>query len=158
MKSKRNRNRLVFYLIGFFVVILPLFLFMSYYDTKQERIRELTKQRKELDSFEKGNQYLKKKDFSSAIKYYQLACKDSNKYAFYNVGMMYYYGQGVEKDLKKSLQYVKKGAELNDSVSQYWLSMCYLHGIGTDTNKVEYEYWINQSANSGYKEAIKHIN
>ncbi len=67
-----------------------------------------------------------KKDFSSAIKYYQLACKDSNKYAFYNLGMMYYHGKVVKKDLVKSFQYVKRGAELNDSVSQYWLSMCYL--------------------------------
>ncbi len=90
-----------------------------------------------------------KKDFSSAIKYYQLACKDSNKYAFYNLGMMYYHGKVVKKDLVKSFQYVKRGAELNDSVSQYWLSMCYLHGIGTDTNLIESDYWLNLSKISG---------
>lgn len=37
------------------------------------------------------------------------------------------------------------------SVSQYWLGMCYLHGIGTDTNLKEYDYWINESSKNGYK-------
>ncbi|HBN04381.1 MAG TPA: hypothetical protein DD434_01140 [Bacteroidales bacterium] len=88
--------------------------------------------------------------FDSAFKYFNLACMDSNKLAFFVVGRMYYDGGGVGKNLEKSFEYFKKGAELNDSVSQYYLGLCYFHGIGVDTNLIESKYWLDESSKNGY--------
>ena len=143
-------KNLLFYSIAF-IITMVIILFMSYQDGKHAEKELLKINLSNLDNYHRGVYYSKELKFDSALKYYQLACKDSNKFAFYNLGMLYYHGEGVERDLKKSFQYIKKGAELNDSVSQYWLSMCYLHGLGTDTNLIEYEYWNNQSLKSGYK-------
>ena len=146
MKTKN----LLFYSIAFIITIV-IILFMSYQDGKHAEKELLKINLSNLDNYHRGVYYSKELKFDSALKYYQLACMDSNKFAFYNLGMMYYYGKGVEKDLFKSFEYIKTGAYLNDSVSQYWLGMCYLHGLGTDTNLVEYDYWINESSKNGYK-------
>ena len=132
MKTKK----LLFYSIAF-IITMVIILFMSYQDGKHAEKELLKINLSNLDNYHRGVYYSKELKFDSALKYYQLACKDSNKFAFYNLGMMYYHGEGVEKDLFKSFEYIKEGAYLNDSVSQYWLGMCYLHGLGTDTNLVE---------------------
>ena len=146
MKTKN----LLFYSIAF-IITMAIILFMSYQDGKHAEKELLKINLSNLDNYHRGVYYSKELKFDSALKYYQLACMDSNKFAFYNLGMMYYYGKGVKKDLKKSFEYIKTGACLNDSVSQYWLGMCYLHGLGTDTNLVEYDYWINESSKNGYR-------
>lgn len=146
MKTKN----LLFYSIAF-IITMVIILFMSYQDGKHAEKELLKINLSKLDNYHRGVYYSKELKFDSALKYYQLACMDSNKFAFYNLGMMYYYGKGVNKDLKKSFEYIKTGAYLNDSVSQYWLGMCYLHGLGTDTNLKEYDYWINESSKNGYK-------
>ena len=146
MKTKK----LLFYSIAF-IITMAIILFMSYQDGKHAEKELLKINLSKLDNYHRGVYYSKELKFDSALKYYQLACMDSNKFAFYNLGMMYYYGKGVNKDLKKSFEYIKEGACLNDSVSQYWLGMCYLHGLGTDTNLKEYDYWINESSKNGYR-------
>ena len=146
MKTKK----LLFYSIAF-IITMAIILFMSYQDGKHAENELLKINLSKLDNYHRGVYYSKELKFDSALKYYQLACKDSNKFAFYNLGMMYYHGQGVKKDLFKSFEYIKTGAYLNDSVSQYWLGMCYLHGLGTDTNLKEYDYWINESSKNGYR-------
>ena len=143
-------KNLLFYSIAF-IITMAIILFMSYQDGKHEEKELLKINLSNLDNYHRGVYYSKELKFDSALKYYQLACMDSNKFAFYNLGMMYYYGKGVNKDLKKSFEYIKEGAYLNDSVSQYWLGMCYLHGIGTDTNLKKYDYWINESSKNGYR-------
>ncbi len=145
MKTKK----LLFYSIAF-IITMAIILFMSYQDGKHAENELLKINLSNLDNYHRGVYYSKELKFDSALKYYQLACMDSNKFAFYNFGMMYYYGKGVKKDLFKSFEYIKTGAYLNDSVSQYWLSMCYLHGIGTDTNLIESDYWLNLSKKNGY--------
>ena len=148
----KKRTKFLMYLV-FFIIMIPIVWFIISDDIRRGKLVEeksLAKDLASYDNFKRGVYYMNNGVNDSAFKYYNLACNDSNKYAFYNLGMMYYKGHGVDKDLVKSFQYVKRGAELNDSVSQYWLSMCYLHGIGTDTNLVEYEYWYNKALKSGF--------
>ena len=148
----KKRTVFLMYLI-FFIVMLPVFWFMGEDDVRHEKLdieEKLAEELTSYDNYKRAVYYMDKCVNDSAFKYYNLACKDSNKFAFYNLGMMYYHGKVVKKDLVKSFQYVKRGAELNDSVSQYWLGMCYLHGIGTDTNLIESDYWLNLSKKNGY--------
>ena len=57
-----------------------------------------------------------KKDFASAVRYYNLCIeKDKDYYpALYNLGMLYYYGHGVAQDYKMALSYFERCAKLGN--------------------------------------------
>lgn len=40
--------------------------------------------------------------FQESIYYYQMACEQGNDYAYLNLGLIYFYGNGVKKDKKKA--------------------------------------------------------
>ena len=45
-----------------------------------------------------------------------------NADAQYKLGVMYYHGDGVEKDLNESIKWFKKAAEQGDVVAKHWLN------------------------------------
>ncbi|MFP6281515.1 tetratricopeptide repeat protein [Helicobacter pylori] len=49
-----------------------------------------------------------KQDFSKAKKYFEKACELKDGGGCFNLGRLYYYGEGVEKDFKKLLLCLKK--------------------------------------------------
>lgn len=53
-----------------------------------------------------------KQDFSKARKYFEKACDLNNGWGCSNLGVLYEYGQGVEKDLTKATQYASKACKL----------------------------------------------
>ena len=61
-------------------------------------------------------------DYAKALKYYQQAAEQGHASAMHNLAVMYKNGEGVEKDLKKSSEYLKaskeaKRNELNENDS-----------------------------------------
>ncbi|WP_305869435.1 tetratricopeptide repeat protein [Helicobacter pylori] len=55
-----------------------------------------------------------KQDFSKARKYFEKACTLNNSGGCGSLGMLYEYGQGVEKNLTKAAQYISKACKLGD--------------------------------------------
>ncbi|MCQ2659915.1 sel1 repeat family protein [Helicobacter pylori] len=55
-----------------------------------------------------------KQDFSKARKYFEKACGLNNSGGCGSLGMLYEYGQGVEKNLTKADQYFSKACKLGD--------------------------------------------
>ncbi|MCQ2827456.1 sel1 repeat family protein [Helicobacter pylori] len=55
-----------------------------------------------------------KQDFSKARKYFEKACELKDGGGCFNLGRLYYYGEGVEKDLIKAAQYISKACKLGD--------------------------------------------
>lgn len=66
----------------------------------------------------------------------------------------YYYGLGVEKDLKESFKWNKKSAEGGNAVGQFNLGTAYKNGDGVDKNLVEAIRWYEKSAEQGYEGAL----
>ena len=75
--------------------------------------------------------------------------------AQYNLGNMYYDGQGVPQDYKESVKWYRKSAEQGNSVAQSNLGVSYAKGQGVPKDYViAHMYW-NIAAVSGDKNAIE---
>lgn len=53
----------------------------------------------------------KKEDFKSAFKIFEILAKEGNASAQYNLGVMYYYGDGVEPNKKMAYKYLLEAAD-----------------------------------------------
>ena len=69
------------------------------------------------------------------------AAQQNHAYAQHGLGVMYLYGEGVEKDESKALEWFRKAAEQGLSGSQMTLGMMYENGQGVDKNEVEARRW-----------------
>ncbi|MGG2393995.1 tetratricopeptide repeat protein [Helicobacter pylori] len=55
-----------------------------------------------------------KQDFSKARKYFEKACDLNNGRGCNGLGVLYYVGEGVEKNLIKAAQFYSKACKLGD--------------------------------------------
>ncbi|MBQ2012733.1 MAG: sel1 repeat family protein, partial [Bacteroidaceae bacterium] len=80
--------------------------------------------------------------------------------AFYEKGMNYKEGKGVERSSLKSEKYLqrsvalyKKAALRGNAEAQYKLAECYNKGIGVSSLPYEAVKWYTEAANQGHAEA-----
>lgn len=78
-------------------------------------------------------------------------------YSFSNriLGMMYLFGKGVEQDYKKAFTCLLFSGENGDKEAQFWLSVLFELGLGTEKNSQESLNWLEKSASSGFKLALQ---
>ena len=62
-----------------------------------------------------GNDFVRQ-DYKEAISWYQMAAYGGFSQALANLGLMYYSGTGIQKDLKKAKLIFSKGASLGEKV------------------------------------------
>lgn len=62
-------------------------------------------------------------------------------------------GFGCVKDVRKAIEFYKKGAELGDKTAQYALGLEYYHGEHVHKDKKLAEEYLKKSAKHGLKEA-----
>ncbi|MGN6890600.1 tetratricopeptide repeat protein, partial [Neisseria sp. P0014.S004] len=67
--------------------------------------------------------------------------KQGNAKAQYNLGGMYYNGQGVRKDYAQAVQWYRKAAEQGNAKAQYNLGVMYEKGQGVRKDYVEAVRW-----------------
>jgi TPR repeat protein len=75
--------------------------------------------------------------------------------AQYNLGLMYYNGEGTLTDKKQAFYWYQKSAEQGHAKAQYALGGMYYNGEGTLTDKKRAAYWIKLSYENGFEEAKK---
>lgn len=73
-------------------------------------------------------------NYSKAVKYYEMAAKQNNSRALFNLGNMYFYGKGVKHNISKAIEYFELSAKLNNSDSLYNLWIIYYKGYGVERN------------------------
>lgn len=77
--------------------------------------------------------------------------------AQYNLGVMYYYGKYVTKDLAKAYEYFKKAADQGDTGGQNNLGYMYKNGIHVTKDLAKaYEYY-KKAADQGNAAAINNL-
>jgi len=69
------------------------------------------------------------------------------------LGMMYYGGIGVDKDLEKSLRWFREAAEEGSSLAQFYLGIMYYNGEGVPEDYIRSYVWTSRAVSSGEKEA-----
>ena len=76
--------------------------------------------------------------------------------AQHSLGLAYYNGEGVPKDLEESVKWYRKAAELGDADAQLILVVAYQKGEGVLKDLVEAHAWANIAAIKG-REATKSL-
>ncbi len=72
--------------------------------------------------------------------------EQGNASAQYNLGVMYYVGQGVKQDYAKALAWYRKAAEQGNAGAQYDLGMMFHEGQGVSPDDVLAYKWIDLAA------------
>ena len=73
--------------------------------------------------------------------------------AQFNLGIMYYTGEGTLTDKKQAFYWYKKSAEQGIAEAQFILGVMYDTGEGTLTDKKQAAFWIRKSYKNGLEEA-----
>jgi TPR repeat protein len=80
-------------------------------------------------------------NYENQFKWYKLAAEQGHILAQNDLGTLYGFGQGVEKDDKKLFEWKLKAAKAGEWSAQRDLVYLYSNGIGTDKNLLEALRW-----------------
>ena len=72
----------------------------------------------------------------------------------FDLGQMYYYGEGVEQSYEKSFEYFKQAAHLGLADAQFNLGVMYLKGEGVEEDITKAKQWLVAAAAQGEKESL----
>ena len=81
------------------------------------------------------------------------AAERGNAGAQYELGGMYYYGQGVPEDYTESAKWYRKAAEQGHAEAQFHLGLMYRLGYGVPEDYAEAAKWCRKAAEQGYARA-----
>jgi hypothetical protein len=79
-------------------------------------------------AFEDGIAAYDQGDYATAMKTFRTLAANGNASATYNVGVMYFNGQGVEKDIDQAIVWLEKAADEGSVDSQVRLGVIYVVG------------------------------
>ena len=99
-------------------------------------------------------------NFEKAVKYYQKALEVGvvSSAALSNLGICYYEGNGVEKNISEAVKYFKEAALGGFPQAQCNLGVCYYRGEGLKKDIVKAYALIAISAAGGYEASQEKLN
>lgn len=102
-----------------------------------------------------GNRYYDNKEYEKAFKVYQEGYKkDPNNIKCLNcLGVMYYYGRYVEKDIFKYFDYIKEAADKGYAGAMCNLGIAFYRGDGVGVDLEEAYKWFSKAAKGGEEKA-----
>lgn len=74
-------------------------------------------------------------NYEEAMSLFISAQEDGNVYAAAHIGIMYYYGEGCNKDKQKAFEYFETGYKAGCPLAAAWYAECYRMGHGVTKNK-----------------------
>ena len=95
------------------------------------------------------NKLVSEKKYEAAIKIIRLQADQGDPIAEYNLGFMYYRGQGVDQNYKETVKWYRKAAEQGFAIAQNNLGSMYYDGTGVSRDYKEAEKWFRKSADQG---------
>jgi tetratricopeptide (TPR) repeat protein len=87
--------------------------------------------------------------FQDAANWYRKAAEAGLSVAAYNLGTLYYNGQGFQQDYAQALHWFQAAAARNDAYAEFQLGMMYDLGRGVDANPEQEMYWYTKAARQG---------
>ncbi len=97
----------------------------------------------------KGNEALENENYAEAVKWYRRAAEHGYVYAQYNLGLMYYSGQGVSCNYAEALKWYLKAAEQGHAIAQTNVGCMYYNGEGVNCDYAEALSWFHKAADQG---------
>lgn len=110
------------------------------------------------EQYQKGREYFNgtgsvPRDYQKAFYWCQKAAVNNHTGAQCQMGAMYYYGEGVEKNPKMAFYWFEKAAKQGRAEAQRKLGVYYESGYGVEQNMQTAVYWYKQAAKQGHAEA-----
>ncbi len=84
---------------------------------------------------------------------YQLAAKDGNRYAMYELGKCYLAGIGVDRDTAQAAEWFRRAADRGNADAMFELGKCYLDGIGVEKDEARAAKWLCKATDKGSNDA-----
>lgn len=88
-------------------------------------------------------------DFNETLQ----CAKQGDDICQFDLGVMYYNGQGVAKNAKQAVYWFQKSASLGNASAQYNLGIIYENGGGVAKNHKQAVYWYQKAASLGHAKA-----
>jgi TPR repeat protein len=98
------------------------------------------------DAYERG-------DYSAAFRAWRPLAEAGNAEAQFNLGYMYYYGEGVPVDDTQAARWYLQAAEQGHVTAQFNLGVMYAFGEGVAEDTAEAAYWYRQAAEQDHTRA-----
>ena len=92
-------------------------------------------------------------DFETAFSEFTIAAEEGLNLAQYNLGILYFTGQGVSQDFEKAFLWTKAAAEQDHLNAQFNLGSLYLEGQGTEKDNLQGVEWFTKAAKNGHADA-----
>lgn len=101
-------------------------------------------------------------DYETALEYYQKVVEEGTEQLYIVTAMkgianMYLYGEGVEKDSAKVIEWYRKAADLGDTDAMLRIAQMYEWGNIVEQNSDAAMEWYQKAADAGNEEAKNHI-
>ncbi len=124
----------------------------------QKDKQSISEPRSELDKLnQEGNVALKRKDYAEAFKCFRAAALQGSPESQTALGVCYYFGHGVEKNLQEFFNWTYKAAQQNFAPAQRNLGACYYEGFGVEKSLTQAIDWFRKAAEQGDSEAQRNL-
>ncbi|CAK0781996.1 conserved hypothetical protein [Gammaproteobacteria bacterium] len=97
-------------------------------------------------------------DYAGAFRVWSPLADQGNAIAQYNLGVMYYEGQGVPRDYGSAVKWFLRAANQGNSDAQRSLGVLYYEGNGVPQDDVRAYMWFDLSAINGNQEGLDNRN
>ena len=108
--------------------------------------------------FQKGLTAFDNGDYATALREWTPLAEQGDAIAQYNLGLMYYNGEGVPQDYKEALKWHTRAAKQGHPNAQNNLGVMYYAGYGVLQDDVYAHMWWNIAASNGDEDSSKHRN
>jgi TPR repeat protein len=99
--------------------------------------------------FDEGQAAYDRGDYVTAYEEFKALAEQGHPKAQFNLGLMYYSGQGVPQNNAEALKWFHKAAEQEHAGAQYNLGLMYYSGQGVDQDYAEAVKWFRRAAEQG---------
>ena len=97
------------------------------------------------------NGILVDQDYGLAVEWFEKAVVQDEPVALNNYGTMLVNGNGVERDVSRGFEMIKRAAELGNHDAKVSLGVCYFEGWGTPRNLDSALKWLSESGDESAK-------
>lgn len=105
------------------------------------------------EALTKASALAKSSRFAEAFRIWEPLAKKGNAEAQHNLGIMYYFGEGMQRDFSKSLFWRNKAASQNHPGSQLDFGVMYSNGEGVSRDDKIASHWYAKAAEQGNSRA-----
>jgi len=105
------------------------------------------------DNLKDGYAAITTKNYPVALAKFRLAAAQGESAAQFNLGLMFYLGQGVEQDYVKAVRWYRLAAAQGNAGAQYNLGVMFSTGQGVAQDYVESVRWYRLAAAQGNADA-----